>query len=217
MAITLNDANGVPVTIAAGEGGGEKAPGATLYYVDGATLRQVGLTYRLPVAFDSIPAGSAFIGRVGIDDPLPEGEAFIGNVGVTAQYGSAAVTDTITAKDDVSTLHQGVSELVHEYPYKDAAASGNHTLALAPTGDDLGTRIVLHQLIAMSDTDVAIRLQSGAGGSSLTPAFPVSARSGFVLPYSKVGWCRTDVNALLNVNVSGTATTAFLGMITRQV
>jgi hypothetical protein len=49
---------------------------------------------------------------------------------------------------------------------------------------------------------VVIRFESGAGGAALTGQMNVSATSGFVLPFSPMGWFTTAANALLNLELS---------------
>lgn len=89
------------------------------------------------------------------------------------------------------------------YPIKRAAVSGatsgDNTLVAAVAGKKI--RVV--SIVLNSVTAVAVRLESGAGGTALTGVISLGATSVFVLPFNPGGWAETAASALLNMELGG--------------
>jgi hypothetical protein len=106
---------------------------------------------------------------------------------------------TFQVQVDGSKVYQGTIARTPVFLPINVAASGDNTL-LAAQG--AGNKIRVHQLFLMADAPVLARLESGAGGTALTGHEPLIANTGFVLPYSPVGWFETAANTLFNLELS---------------
>lgn len=85
-----------------------------------------------------------------------------------------------------------------------AATSGDNTLLAAVSG----YKIRVMQLMMIAGAAGNIFFQSAAAGDVIfggeTNKIVLTAGSGFVLPFSPLGWFETDVSELLNMNASST-------------
>jgi hypothetical protein len=91
---------------------------------------------------------------------------------------------------------------VHSEPLLSKAidhdTSGNNTIVAAVAGRKI--RVTSAFMVAAGT--VAVRFESGAGGTALTGQMPLIASSGVVLPYNPAGWFETGAGALLNMELS---------------
>lgn len=99
---------------------------------------------------------------------------------------------------DVSTMHSGATQLVPKFVIIDAASSGDNTILAAVTSKKI--RVLAAFLVAAGTVNA--RFESGAGGTALTGQMNLVANTGFVLPFSPVGWFETASNTLLNLELS---------------
>lgn len=106
----------------------------------------------------------------------------------------------VIAHSETSTIYQNGTARTPSFAVIDAASSGDNTL-LAAQG--AGNKIRVHQLFLVSAGTVTVRFESGAGGTALTGQMNLVANTGFVLPYSQIGWFETAANTLLNLELSG--------------
>ena len=83
------------------------------------------------------------------------------------------------------------------------ATSGDNTLVTAVTGK----KIKVLGLALVAASAVAVRLESGAGGTALTGVMSLTANGGlqWVLPMCEPGyhWVETTAGALLNMELGG--------------
>lgn len=128
-----------------------------------------------------------------------------GTNGAKVQVATAPVVGR--TGDSISVAHMG-DKLMHNLTAVDpvplavaAGSSGNNTLLAAQGASN---KIKVHQAILVANADVVVRFQSGAGGTALTGQMSLAAKSGFVLPFSPVGWFVTAANTLLNLELGGT-------------
>jgi hypothetical protein len=103
------------------------------------------------------------------------------------------------AHQETSTIYQNGTARTPAFVAIDAATSGDNTL-LAAQGS--GNKIRVHQLYLVSSGTVNVRFESGAGGTALSGQMNLVANTGFVLPFSPIGWFETAANALLNLELS---------------
>lgn len=80
-----------------------------------------------------------------------------------------------------------------------ASSAGNNTLVAAVTGKKIR---VLAGLLYAAGT-VTATIQTAAGGTALTGAFPLLAQVGFQVPYCPLGNFETVAGELLNLNLGG--------------
>lgn len=105
----------------------------------------------------------------------------------------------VIAHGETSTIYQNGTARTPAFLVIDAATSGNNTL-LAAQG--AGNKIRVHQLMLVSAGTVNVRFESGADGTALSGQMNLVANTGFVLPYSPIGWFETAANTLLNLELS---------------
>ena len=100
----------------------------------------------------------------------------------------------------MAAIDQDFPKSIH-YAAINCATSGDNTLVAAVTGKII--RVMAMHL--MSDADVLVRLESGAGGTAMTGIMSLEDTNGrfITLPFSQVGWCQTAASALLNLELSG--------------
>jgi hypothetical protein len=94
-----------------------------------------------------------------------------------------------------------------KYAAISGATSGNNTLVAAVTGKKI--RVLAYTLI--SDSNVDVRFEDGAGGTALTGQMEVGTSSdsgGLVVPYCPVGHFETSAGTLLNLELSGAVQTS---------
>lgn len=154
------------------------------------------------ITLPSLPAGTNNIGDVDILS-IAAGDNNIGNVDVVTLPATPAGTNligTVNAQLDASTMRDGVgTTLTPKFAVIDAATSGDNTLVSAVASKKI--RVLAVFLIAAGT--VTARFESGASGTALTGQMNLIANTGFVLPFSPVGWFETAVNTLLNLELSG--------------
>lgn len=154
------------------------------------------------ITLPSLPAGTNNIGDVDILS-IAAGDNNIGNVDVVTLPATPAGTNligTVNVQLDASTMRDGVgTALTPKFAVIDAATSGDNTLISAVASKKI--RVLAVFLIAAGT--VTARFESGAGGTALTGQMNLIANTGFVLPFSPVGWFETAVNTLLNLELSG--------------
>lgn len=104
----------------------------------------------------------------------------------------------ISASAETSTVYNGTTALTPKFAKIDVASSGDNTLVAAVT--DKKIRVL--QVMLMAAGTVTVRFESGASGTALSGQMELTAQTGFVLPYSPVGWFETASNTLLNLELS---------------
>lgn len=106
----------------------------------------------------------------------------------------------VIAHSETSTIYQNGTARTPAFAAIDAATSGDNTLLAAQGASN---KIRVHQLFLVSSGTVTVRFESGASGTALTGQMNLVANTGFVLPYSPIGWFETAANTLLNLELSG--------------
>ena len=101
-----------------------------------------------------------------------------------------------------------------EVPPKYVKISGNtngdNTLVAAVSGK----KIRVLGLSLMSAGTVNLTFQSGAGGTAISGAYPLTAQAGMVLPPCALGYMETAAGALLNMRLD--AGTLVVGTLTYE-
>jgi hypothetical protein len=105
----------------------------------------------------------------------------------------------VIAHNETSTIYQNGTARTPVFVAIDAATSGDNTLVAAAGA---GNKIRVHQLMLVAAGTVNARFESGAGGTALSGQMNLVANTGFVLPYSPIGWFETAANTLLNLELS---------------
>lgn len=85
-----------------------------------------------------------------------------------------------------------------KYAVIDASTNGDNQILAAVTA----RKIRVHSVYLMSDGVATVRFESGTGGTALSGRMPLVANSGFVLNHNPHGWFETDINTLLNLELS---------------
>lgn len=106
----------------------------------------------------------------------------------------------VSASLETGTIYQGTTAKTPVFVAIDAASSGDNTLVAAAGASN---KIRVHQLFLVSAGTVNVRFESGAGGTALTGQMNLVANTGFVLPFSPIGWFETAADTLLNLELSG--------------
>lgn len=122
------------------------------------------------------------------------------HVNVGAALAASRTTDSVGAALQTDAIMQGLTARTPAFAVIDAASSGDNTL-LAAQG--AGNMIRVHQVFLVAAGAVNVRFESGASGTALTGQMNLAVNSGFVLPFSPIGWFTTAANALLNLELSG--------------
>lgn len=130
---------------------------------------------------------------------LAAGNNNIGDVDVATQPARARTTDTISAALATDVVMQGTTARTPVSIVISAASSGDNTL-LAAQGS--GNKIRILQLVLIAAGTVNVRLESAASGTAMSGVMSLVANTGFVLPFSPIGWGDTAGNALLNLELS---------------
>jgi hypothetical protein len=86
-----------------------------------------------------------------------------------------------------------------KYAAIDASSSGDNEIVAAVTG----VKIRVVSMLIMSGGDVNATFQSGAGGSGLSGALPLTTNSGASCNHNPVGWFETNESESLNLSLSG--------------
>jgi len=105
----------------------------------------------------------------------------------------------VIAHEETSSIYQNGTARTPVFVALDVATSGDNTLVAAAGA---GNKIRVHQLLLVSAGTVNARFESGAGGTALTGQMNLVANTGFVLPFSPIGWFETAANTLLNLELS---------------
>ena len=161
---------------------------------------------RLPVTgivslSGALPGGSNSLGSVGVTSlpSLPAGNNNVGDFDVATMPGSDFTTDAVVTRDDVSTLGQGLTTLtVKRVPIEVTSLNGNATLIAAVSGKRI---MILHAMLVASAAG-KIKIQDGAGGTSIIGGAPVDARSGYNTGYDPKGVGIGTANTIVNLNTS---------------
>lgn len=119
---------------------------------------------------------------------------------VTTGPAASRTGDSISAALAVDKLMNNLTAVTPVHAVIDAATSGDNTIVAAQGASNI---IVVHQVFLVASAAVTARFESAAGGTALTGQMQLAANSGFVLPFSPVGWFKTAANALLNLELSG--------------
>ena len=102
----------------------------------------------------------------------------------------------------ITTSYDPTSGLTIKRAAVSGATSSNNTLVAAVTGK----QIKVLGLLLVADSTVAIRLESGAGGTALTGVMTTTAENLTIcLPMAEPGrhWVETAVGTLLNMELGG--------------
>jgi hypothetical protein len=108
------------------------------------------------------------------------------------------IISAATMDESSQSIAGGVS-VTPKFAVISCAGSGDNTIVSAVA--DKKIRVLAVSLSASAAVNA--KFQSGAGGTDLTGLYYLAANGGMVLPYNKLGWFETGVNALLNLNLSG--------------
>lgn len=98
-----------------------------------------------------------------------------------------------------SSIYNGSTELTPKFAVIDVGTSGNNTIVSAVASK----KIRVLQLYLVSAGTVNVRFESGANGTALSGQMNLIANTGFVLPFSPLGWFETAAGVLLNLELSG--------------
>lgn len=120
-------------------------------------------------------------------------------VNIGSMPGAARTTDSISAAPATDAIMNGLVACTPKFKVIDNATGGDNTLVAAVASK----KVRVHQMMLVAAGAVTARLESGAGGTALTGQMNLDALSGFVLPFSPMGWFETAVNTLLNLELSG--------------
>ena len=112
---------------------------------------------------------------------------------------AARTTDSIGAAPQTGIIMQGLTERTPVNAVIDAASSGDNTIVAAQGS---GNMIRVHQAFLVAAGTVTARFESGASGTALSGQMNLVANTGFVLPFSPMGWATTAANTLLNLELS---------------
>ena len=123
-----------------------------------------------------------------------------GSLTVSQVPAADRASDSISAAIAVDKLMQNLTTLAPASAVIDAASSGDNTIVAAAGASNI---ILVHQVFLVAAASVTVRFESGASGTALTGQMQLAANSGFVLPFSPVGWFQTAANTLLNLELSG--------------
>lgn len=122
--------------------------------------------------------------------------------GAKVQVATAPVVgrtaDSISTAIQVDRLMNNLTAVVPTPLVISASSSGDNTL-LAAQGS--GNIILVHQAILVASAAVTAKFRNGT--TDITGPMDIDAKSGFVLPFSPVGWFKTSANALLAINLGG--------------
>lgn len=119
-----------------------------------------------------------------------------------ALVAGTALIGSVSASNETSIVYNGTTALTPKFAAIAAATNGNNTLLAAVTNK----KIRVLQMMVMAAGTVNMYITSGAGGTVIfggsTQKINLVASTGFVLPYSPVGWFETAASTLLNANLS---------------
>ncbi len=170
---------------------------ATGIPVTSGTITTVSTVTAVTAITNALPAGTNAIGKLAANSGVD-----IGDVDVTSLPAIPAGTNLIgktAASNETSTVYEGTTALTPKFAIIDAASSGDNTLVASVSSKKIR---VLSAFLVSAGT-VTVRFESGAGGTALTGQMNLIANTGFVLPYSPVGWFETAATTLLNLELSG--------------
>lgn len=116
-----------------------------------------------------------------------------------APAAAARTSDSVSIAHQTDRLMQNLTERTPTFAVIDAATSGDNTIVAAQGASN---KIRVHQLVLVASGTVTVRFESGASGTALTGQMTLTTNTGFVLPFSPVGWFETAANTLLNLELS---------------
>jgi hypothetical protein len=135
---------------------------------------------------------------------LSAGSNNIGDVDVLTIPARAATTDSITAKLATDAIQNGLTALTPKFAVIAASTSGDNTLVSSVSSKKI--RVLSLMLVAGAAGN--IYFTSAAGGTVIfggsTNKINLAINSGFVLPFSPVGWFETGTTSALVMNASST-------------
>jgi hypothetical protein len=174
-------------------------------YVAGRTDSTGALWVRVSNGVDAIADDAAF--TVGTTPVLPVGfladdsspdSVNEGDIGAARM--SLDRKQYVISHQETSSIYQNGTARTPVFAAIDVAGSGDNTLVAAAGS---GNKIRVHSCVLVSSGTVNVRFESGAGGTALSGQMNLVANTGFVLPFSPVGWFETAANTLLNLELSG--------------
>lgn len=132
---------------------------------------------------------------------------------VTAQQVQRVLLAIRTADATVRDLPGGAGQIIDETgtlrtvnrAFVNATASGNTPVVTAQGG---GVRIRVLSVNVITLTALTVKFQSAT--TDISPAAPLGANGGYVLPRNVDGWFQTSANEALNINLSGAGTVSCL-------
>ena len=165
---------------------------ASLGATDNAVLDAIQAAVEV---IDNMIAGSE--AQVDVVAALPAGTNNIGDVDIAS---IAAGTNLIgkMACGGNDEYYSGATALTVKWATVAASTSGNNTIVAAVSGKKI--RVLQAELVA--NGTVNVKWQSGASGTDKTGLAYMVVNSGYVLPYSPIGWFETAASTLLNLNLS---------------
>jgi len=202
----------VPVSMAAGGGLTDAELRATPVPVSGTVTASGPLTDAQLRAV-AVPVS----GTVTVNTGLTDAQLRATPVPVSGTLAAVtAITNPVTVTVPAATTRIGAiydigGTIVDEAPAARAvgrafvnASSGGNTELVAAQG--AGVRIRLLAVFCVGGgSAVSVKFQSAA--TDISALFALVANGGFVLPYNPHGWCQTNANEALNVNLSGAVAT----------
>lgn len=162
--------------------------------VQGGSGAVSNTTQRVVLATDvALPAGTNTIGKLAANSGVD-----IGDVDVTSQPARDRTTDNVGVGLQTDVIMNDTTALTPKFAVIDDATSGNNTIVAAVSGK----KIRVLGVFLVASADVTVRFESGANGTALTGQMQLVANTGFVLPFSPVGWFETAATTLLNLELS---------------
>lgn len=143
----------------------------------------------------TIGAGSALIGKVGIDQTTPGTTN-----GVVLKDGSGVVIDqtaTVNVAQDTAAIKNGATSLTPKFAPIAASSSGDNAIVAAVVGKKI--RVLSYVLMA----NAAVNAKWRSATTDKSGLLYFAANGGAVAPHTPIGHLETAVNEALNLNLSG--------------
>lgn len=143
----------------------------------------------------TIGAGSALIGKVGIDQTTPGTTN-----GVVLKDGSGAVIDqtaTVNVAQDTAAIKNGATSLTPKFAAIAASASGDNPIVAVVAGKKI--RVLSYVLMANG----AVNAKWRSATTDKSGLLYFAANGGAVAPHTPVGHLETAAGEALNLNLSG--------------
>jgi hypothetical protein len=123
-----------------------------------------------------------------------------GTITVGSVPAAARTIDSISAALATDRIMNNLTAVTPVFASLSVASNGNNTVVAAAGASN---KIRVHQAFLVATSAVTVQWQSGASGTNLTGAASLAANSGYVLPFSPIGWFETAANTLLNLSLGG--------------